>query len=57
MQQLLSDREAHLIAELRRAHDDGLRLLNDRSEKASGLLERSKRANLVSDREKVSFLR
>uniref|UniRef100_A0A0N5AQQ8 SPATS2-like protein n=1 Tax=Syphacia muris TaxID=451379 RepID=A0A0N5AQQ8_9BILA len=55
IRQLLADRESHLLAEVKRIHDDGVRVLAERRVKANELLDRSKRIKAMSDREKKGF--
>lgn len=55
IRQLLADRESHLLAELKRSHDDGARILNERRVQACELLERAERIGAMNDREQAEL--
>lgn len=55
IRQLLADRESHLLAELKRSHDDGARVLNERRVQACELLDRAERMGAMSDREQAEL--
>uniref|UniRef100_A0A915C0V4 Spermatogenesis-associated serine-rich protein 2 n=3 Tax=Parascaris univalens TaxID=6257 RepID=A0A915C0V4_PARUN len=55
IRQLLADRESHLLAELKRAHDDGARVLNERRVLACELHERALRIDAMSEREQAEL--
>lgn len=52
---MLADRESHLLAELKRAHDDGARVLNERRVLACELYERALRIGAMSEREQAEL--
>lgn len=51
VRQILSERETHLLAELRRVQDEGARFLNERRVLSCELAERASRMGAMSDRE------
>ncbi|VDK36543.1 unnamed protein product [Gongylonema pulchrum] len=55
VRQLLADRESHLLAELRRTHDEGARFFNERRVLSCELDERAKRMSAMSDREQADL--
>ncbi|KHN81907.1 Spermatogenesis-associated serine-rich protein 2 [Toxocara canis] len=55
IRQLLADRESHLLAELKRAREDGARVLNERRVQACELYERGLRIAAMSEREQAEL--
>ncbi|VDN08312.1 unnamed protein product [Thelazia callipaeda] len=55
IRQILVERESHLLAELRRAHDEGVRYFNERRVKSGELHDRAKRMSAMSDREQAEL--
>lgn len=55
IRQILAERESHLLAELRRTHDEGARFFNERRVLSCELDERAKRMSAMSDREQAEL--
>ncbi|OZC12455.1 hypothetical protein X798_00086 [Onchocerca flexuosa] len=55
IRQILVERENHLLAELQRTHDEGMRFFNERRLQSCELYDRAKRMSAMSDREQAEL--
>uniref|UniRef100_A0A8R1XQ16 CUE domain-containing protein n=1 Tax=Onchocerca volvulus TaxID=6282 RepID=A0A8R1XQ16_ONCVO len=55
IRQILLERENHLLAELQRTHDEGIRFFNERRLQSCELYDRAERMSAMSDREQAEL--